>query len=122
RGPRAFGPGTATSKEAEMLVRGMAAYDARAARLESERELFRWQVLPSLRNELMSGREPPYSFACTLVRTDINNFSGIYNRHPVEEFTATINEFFTDVSHIIARYGGYVHEFVGDEVIYYFKD
>ena len=27
-----------------------------------------------------------------------------------------------EVSHIVARYEGLVHEFVGDEVIFYFKD
>lgn len=110
------------SREAELLVRGVAAYEDRTARLEQERELLKWQVLPSLRTELMSGRKPPYDFECTLVRTDINNFSKIYNDYSVDEFTQTINEFFTEVSHIVSRYGGLVHEFVGDEVIFYFKD
>ena len=38
------------------------------------------------------------------------------------EFLATINEFFTECSHIISRYDGFIHEFVGDEIIFYFKD
>ncbi len=112
----------AKSREADLLLRGFSAYEDRTNRLEEEKKLFSYQVLPSLRAEITSGREPPYEFACTLVRTDINNFSKIYNEHPVEEFAATINDFFTDVSHVVARYHGLVHEFVGDEVIYYFKD
>ena len=118
RGSRGFG----VSKEGELLARGLTALDERAVQLEKERDLLNWQVLPSLRTEIMSGKKPPYTFDCTLVRTDINNFSSIYNQHPVEDFAATINDFFTEVSHVVARYGGYVHEFVGDEVIYYFKD
>lgn len=122
RGSRSYRALKANSKEAELLARGIAAYDDQAKRLEKERDVMKEQVLSSLRTEIMSGRTPPYSFDCTLVRTDINNFSTIYNSHSVEEFSATINDFFLDVTHIVARYGGYVHEFIGDEVIYYFKD
>jgi adenylate cyclase len=57
-----------------------------------------------------------------MVRTDINNFSTIYNNHSVDDFMRVINEYFTDVSHIVARYKGLIHEFLGDEVIFYFKD
>lgn len=119
---RSFGKIKAHSREADLLLRGFSAYETKTRELEQEKDLYSWQVLPSLRTELQSGRKPPYDFACTLVRTDINNFSKIYNENPVEEFAATINEFFTDVSHVVARYGGMIHEFVGDEVIYYFKD
>lgn len=122
RGARSFKTLKANSKEAELLTRGMAAYDDHAKRLAKERDVMTEQVLSSLRSEILSGRTPPYSFDCTLVRTDINNFSTIYNTHSVEEFAATINDFFLDVTHIVSRYGGYVHEFIGDEVIYYFKD
>jgi class 3 adenylate cyclase len=121
RGRKSFETGT-KSKEAEMITRGFAAYENHASRLAEERDQLKWQVLPSLRTELQSGREPPYDFLCTLVRTDINNFSKIYNEFPVDEFTSTINDFFTDVSHVVSRYGGLIHEFIGDEVIFYFKD
>jgi adenylate cyclase len=33
-----------------------------------------------------------------------------------------INQFFTEATVIVSRYGGYVHEFVGDELIFYLKD
>lgn len=122
RGEKSYKSLRANSKEAEMLAKGMAAYDDQAKQLEKERDIMTEQVLSSLRTEIMSGRKTPYSFDCTLIRTDINNFSTIYNNHSVEEFSSTINEFFTDVTHIVARYGGYVHEFIGDEVIFYFKD
>lgn len=110
------------SKEAELMIRGLSAYEDHSTKLAMEKDILSWQVLPALRTELMSGKAPPYDFRCTLVRTDINNFSKIYNEHPVAEFTSTINDFFTDVTHVVSRYGGLIHEFIGDEVIYYFKD
>lgn len=121
-GTRAFRGLRAGSKEADLLLRGFASYDDRNQELKAENEKLTWQVLPSLRTELASGREPPYDFECTLVRTDINNFTKIFNEHPVDEFMETINQFFTDVSHVVSRYNGLIHEFVGDEVIFYFKD
>jgi len=122
RGRGASSAGASLSKEADLLARGLAAFDTQTEELQKQKDLYRWQVLPSLRSELEAGLVPPYDFACTLVRSDINNFTKIYNAHSVADFMATINEFFTEVTHIVSRYGGLIHEFVGDEVIYYFKD
>ena len=110
------------SKEADLIMRGLEAYETHTEKLAAEKDRLSWQVLPSLRTELMSGRNPPYDFTCTLVRTDINNFSKIYNQFSIDDFTSIINDFFTDVTHVVSRYGGLIHEFIGDEVIFYFKD
>ncbi|HVK61509.1 MAG TPA: hypothetical protein VM432_08165, partial [Bdellovibrionales bacterium] len=77
---------------------------------------------PALRKELESGKTPPYEFGCTLGRADINNFTAIFTGEHRAHFMGSINEFFIGVTHIVSRYGGYVHEFVGDEVLFYFKD
>ena len=113
---------SALSREADLLARGLAAHEERGDGLEKERDLLRRQVLPSLRVEILSGRKPPYDFSCTLVRTDINNFSEIFNTRPNDEFLGLIDGYFLELSRIVARYGGLMHEFVGDEAIYYFKD
>jgi adenylate cyclase len=110
------------SAESELFKKGLSGYAQAVADLEAENVRLGRQVLPSLQKEIHSGRKPPYDFECTMVRTDINHFSTIFNTHNVTEFMATINEFFDEVSRIVARYGGLIHEFVGDEVIYYFKD
>lgn len=112
----------ANSAEGDLILRGFHGFAQTVEWLESENVLLNRQVLPSLKKEILSGKKPPYDFHCSLVRTDINNFSTIYNTHDVTKFMKTINEFFIDVSHVVARYKGLVHEFVGDEVIYYFKD
>ena len=110
------------SAESELFLRGLTGYAQAVADLETENLRLGRQVLPSLQKEIQSGRKPPYDFSCAMVRTDINHFSTIFNTHNVTEFMSTINEFFDEVSRIVARYGGLIHEFVGDEVIYYFKD
>jgi hypothetical protein len=103
-------------------MKGLTGYAQAVEDLQAENVKLGRQVLPSLKKEIHSVRKPPYDFECTMVRTDINHFSTIFNTHNVTEFMATINEFFDSVSRTVARYGGLVHEFVGDEVIYYFKD
>ena len=115
-------PLTAHSAESEIFLRGLKGYQQNVIELEQANTLMGKQILPSLKNELFSGKKPPYDFECTLVRTDINNFSTIYNTNDVTQFMGTINEFFIDVSLVVSRYGGFIHEFVGDEVIFYFKD
>ena len=110
------------SAEAEALQNGIIGYEEVVDRLKEDRRVLSAQVLPSLRTELQSGKVPPYEFDCTMVRTDINNFSQIFRTYPTEEFLETINRFFVDCSHIISRYHGLIHEFVGDEIIFYLKD
>lgn len=113
---------TALSAEAEVLKRGVEGYELAVGNLRKENQVLGAQVLPSLKTEIQSGKKPPYDFDCTMVRTDINNFTQIFNNHPLEEFIETINEFFVECSHIISRWDGLIHEFVGDEIIFYFKD
>ena len=110
------------SRESEILAQGLMGYEASVELLQNKSERLERQVLPSLKKEILSGRVPPYDFDCTLVRTDINNFSTIYNAHDVTTFMSVINSFFVEVTEIVARHRGLVHEFVGDEVIFYIKD
>ena len=110
------------SRESEILAQGLMGYEASIEQLQNKSERLECQVLPSLKKEILSGRVPPYDFDCTLVRTDINNFSTIYNTHDVTTFMSIINSFFGEVTEIVARHRGLVHEFVGDEVIFYIKD
>ena len=78
--------------------------------------------LPSaFKRERDSGREPPYEFEAAVVRTGINGFSQLFESHPAEGFLASVDAFYRELSSIVARYGGVVHQFSGDEAIYYFK-
>lgn len=122
KGVRGLDELSSMSKEAEILKQGLSGYQETVDRLQNANRVLGAQVLPSLKSELQSGKVPPYDFACTLVRTDINDFTKTFHSKPQDQFLSTINEFFTECSHVISRYDGLIHEFVGDEIIFYFKD
>ncbi|MDR3608633.1 MAG: hypothetical protein P4M08_14820 [Oligoflexia bacterium] len=108
--------------EAAVITEGLRAYQSQLTASTHERENLRKNVRHSVRRELDSGRAPPYQFECVMVRTDINNYSTLYLTQPTEPFIAVIDELFTKASAVVERYGGYVTDFVGDEIIYYFKE
>ena len=74
------------SRETEIFAQGLIGYEASVEALKERNERLDRQVLPSLKKEVLSGKTPPYDFDCTMVRTDINNFSTIYNTHDVTIF------------------------------------
>lgn len=122
RVPSNLGNVTPISAEAEAIVAGFQGYAASEKNLREKSDKLSSQVLPALKRELFSGQEPPYTFECTLVRTDINGFSQIFNSPYRDRFAKHINDFFIGLTEIVSRYDGLISEFVGDEAIFYFKD
>lgn len=112
----------ANSSETAVLMQGIKGYETNIEMLSKENLVLKGLVLPALRREIFSGKKPPYEFACTLVRTDINGFTSIFSSDKRAQFMEVINEFFVDVTHVVSRYNGFVYEFIGDEVLFYFKD
>lgn len=122
RVPDGLNVNSALSAESEAIVAGLKGYAMSERELRHKHDRLINQVLPALKRELFSGEEPPYTFECTLVRTDINGFSQIFNSTYRDRFAEHINEFFVGLAEIASRYEGLIYEFVGDEAIYYFKD
>lgn len=110
------------SQEALILKNSLRGYEVTLGKMEHERRLLSGQVLPSIRREILQNRKPPYEFNCTLVRMDINQFSNMFNQCDRDILLNQIHQYFERVTVIVSGYGGYVHEFVGDEVLFYFKD
>lgn len=119
RGRRGLHRFSARSHEGNVMLSGLRTYQEELSRLRRGQENLGRQLTSALRSELDSGRTPPYDFECTMVRTDVNRYSTIIAERP--EFLALVNEFFTGASEVVARYQGFVVEFLGDEIIYYFK-
>ncbi len=109
------------STESDLLLGALGGYEKVLHSATQKNALLENQVLSGVQVELSSGRKPPYEFFVVMVRTDINQFSTIFNRFPREEFMSTVNAFLLRSSEIIQRYSGLIHEYAGDEVIYYFK-
>ncbi len=114
--------GSANSAEGEAIIAGLKGYAASEKSLKEKSDKLSSQVLPALKRELFSGQTPPYTFECTLVRTDINGFSQIFNSPYRDRFAKHIDDFFIGLTEIVSRYDGLIYEFVGDEAIFYFKD
>ncbi len=112
----------ALSLESEAILATLRGYSEAEGVAAGKNALLQSQILPALQREIFSGRTPPYTFDCTLVRTDINGFSQIFNSPYRERFAEHINHFFVGLTEIASRYDGLIYEFVGDEAIYYFKD
>lgn len=110
------------SAETEAIVAGLKGYAQAEKQLQEKSDKLSSQVLPALKRELFSGQAPPYTFDCTLVRTDINGFSQIFNSPYRDRFAKHIDDFFIGLTEIVSRYEGLIYEFVGDEAIFYFKD
>lgn len=113
---------SALSLESQAILATLRGYSEAEGVAASKNTVLQSQILPALQREIFSGRTPPYTFDCTLVRTDINGFSQIFNTPYRERFAEHINQFFVGLTEIASRYDGLIYEFVGDEAIYYFKD
>jgi hypothetical protein len=111
----------ATSIEADRLIRAIEGYEERVKNLESSLQIFEKQVFDGVREEMRQGRQPPYRFDCVMVRTDLSDFSSARKRSDPQLFERLIDDFFTSLMVMISRHGGYTAEFLGDELIYYFK-
>jgi adenylate cyclase len=110
------------SSESEAIFASFRGYANSEKQAREKNSVLQTQVLPALQREIFSGQTPPYTFDCTLVRTDINGFSQIFNSDYRDRFAEHINTFFMGLTEIASRYDGLIYEFVGDEAIYYFKD
>ncbi len=109
------------TKEAQLFSLGLQAIQDNNNLLKSKYSLLDQSILPALKNELQSGFEPPYVFDAALVRLDINQFTQGFMSENRQEYLKLINDFFIEATALIGRYQGQVKEFLGDEVIFYFK-
>lgn len=112
---------TTRTFEGGVLKNAIDALESSQNQILEERYLLAKQVLPSLRAEIFSGKKPPYDFHCVLVRLDINGYSKRFMSDDRSKFLLDLNDYFMRLSEIVSRYQGFVHEFIGDEVLFYFK-
>ena len=113
----------AVFKDFISLSKGLGAYEDEIDELRKDRSIYLPQVSPAVRQEIEGHAQPPYDVDVVLIRTDINGFSKIFQLNEVREpFQKIINAYFRDLTKLLARYHGQIHEFLGDEAVYIFKD
>jgi class 3 adenylate cyclase len=110
------------SAEGQVLLESLKEMRAQETKKDQQLQKIAKEMLPSLRSELESGREPPYEFHCTLVRLDVNHYTELFMSPERNSFLLFLNKYFTEVAQIVSRYQGLIYEFIGDEILFYVKE
>lgn len=112
----------ATSAEAETILKASMGLEGERVRLEKLSEVYGETVGPAIRHELKSGKEAPYSFSATLCRIDLNGYTQMFLEKDDKYVTTILNQYFAKAREVIERHGGLIYQFVGDEIVFLFKD
>ncbi|WII73876.1 adenylate cyclase [Bdellovibrio sp. 22V] len=110
------------SAEAETLLQASMGLEGERVRLENLSETYGETVGPAIRYELQSGRQAPYSFPATLCRVDLNGYTQMFLEKDDKYLTTILNQYFAKAREVIQRYDGLIYQFVGDEIVFLFKD
>lgn len=111
-----------TSAEAETILKASMGLEGERVRLEKLSEVYGETVGPAIRHELKSGKEAPYSFSATLCRIDLNGYTQMFLEKDDKYVTTILNQYFAKAREVIERHGGLIYQFVGDEIVFLFKD
>nr|WP_295900345.1 hypothetical protein [uncultured Bdellovibrio sp.] len=111
-----------TSAEADTILKASVGLEGERVRLEKLSETYGETVGPAIRYELKSGKEAPYSFAATLCRIDLNGYTQMFLEKDDKYMTTILNQYFARAREVIERHGGLIYQFVGDEIVFLFKD
>lgn len=110
------------SREGETLIKASLGLENERLRLEQLSETYGETVGPALRHELQSGREAPYHYTATLCRIDLNGYTQIFLQKDDKYLSEILNQYFVRAREAIQRYDGLIYQFVGDEIVFQFKD
>lgn len=112
----------AVSSEAQALLNASKGFQSETKRLEKLSETYGETVGPALRHELASGKAAPYTFGATMCRVDLNGYTQIFLEKSDKYLIEILNRYFERARDVIHRYDGLIYQFVGDEIVFQFKD
>jgi len=110
------------SRESDRIIKTLQNFEERVTQMESSQQHFKNQLFSAITHELNSKKTPPYDFACTMVRVDLNGYSELNRKMDPAQFSKVVDHLFVECMAIINRCGGFMSEYLGDELIFYFKD
>lgn len=111
-----------TSKEAETILQASMGLEGERVRLEKLSEVYSETVGPAILHELKSGKEAPYNFEATMCRVDLNGYTQMFLEKDNTYLITILNQYFARAREVIQRYDGLIYQFVGDEIVFHFKD
>lgn len=110
------------SLESAQLAHAVSAFESEIDQLKKAKGMLEKQLYSAFAQEIAEGRKPPYKFGVTLARIDLNNFSDAKKSLPAEKLEPILDELFTSMMAMIERHGGVTCEYLGDELIFFFKN
>lgn len=110
------------SRESDRILKTLRNFEDRFTQMESSEKHFKNQLFSAITHELNSKKVPPYDFACTMARVDLNGYSELNRVMDPTQFRKIIDHLFVECMAMVTRYGGFMSEYLGDEIIFYFKD
>lgn len=110
------------SLEADTLLKASMGLEGERVRLEKLSEVYGETVGPAIKHELQSGRPAPYSFQATMCRVDLNGYTQLFLEKDDTYLIQILNKYFARARAVIERYDGLIYQFVGDEIVFQFKD
>ncbi|KYG60757.1 hypothetical protein AZI85_12260 [Bdellovibrio bacteriovorus] len=110
------------SKEAETILQASMGLEGERVRLEKLSEVYSETVGPAILHELKSGKEAPYNFEATMCRVDLNGYTQMFLEKDNTYLITILNQYFARAREVIQRYDGLIYQFVGDEIVFHFKD
>lgn len=110
------------SLEAQILSAATQEYESMAKDLSWEAQVFSTSLGAAITTELRRGTPVPSSFQAALVRIDLNQYTQKFLSTDLSTMINTLNRYFALAREIIERYDGLIYEYVGDEILFFFKD
>lgn len=111
----------ANSLEAQILLSATQSYDDLSKNLSQQVSSFALSLGSAITSELRRGTPAPSTFEAVLVRMDLNHYTQKYLSTDLFQMSKTLNLFFETARTIVERYDGLIYEYIGDEILFFFK-
>lgn len=109
------------SLEAQVLLSATESFEKLSKDLAWESQMFSSSLGSAITTELRRGTKPPVSFPAIVVRVDLNSYTQKYLSTDLKQMTTSLNLYFAAAREIIERHQGFIYEYVGDEIVFFFK-
>lgn len=110
------------SSEAQVFLSATESFEKLSQDLARESQMFSSSLGSAITTELRRGTAAPTSFPAVLVRVDLNSYTQKYLSTDLHQMTTALNQYFAAAREIIERHQGLIYEYIGDEIVFFFKD
>lgn len=112
----------AKSLETQVLTSATQSFDNLSKELAWEAQVFSSSLGAAITTELRRGTKSPTAFPAALVRVDLNQYTQKFLSTDLQDMIRVLNNYFKSAREIIERHHGLIYEYVGDEILFFFKD